>query len=332
METISNNIHKIKDLLKYLPQHFYFKEIEDEDIIQNINYYYKSLNINAVNNKIAALFIVKLAAEKEISNTQYENIKNILKDFDELSYSSNFLDSKINQLKDNILFNSIKEIFKLITDEICYSYLVWKYIKIFGENSQNFKEIFKIIINWYFEEDIKCDFNFPYDSNYFINVHQYLANLLNNENYYSLLIDDSNKQVQIPINENTFNEKNKNEFAKGDDKNIDNKDKKVIIKEEENINSRDNDPKIEENNKNINNIIKDPHNVIININSEKENIYRKDDMKEDNNINGNDDIKKENKNENNNVKDAKHYIGTKETKDKENIQISKGKKKIKLEL
>ena len=55
-------------------------------------------------------------------------------------------------------------------------------IEIFGENSKNFKDIIEIIINGYFEEYIKCDFNYPYDSNYFINVQQYLFNLLNYQN------------------------------------------------------------------------------------------------------------------------------------------------------
>jgi len=110
MESIPNNIHKIKDLLKYLPQQSYFKKIEDEDIIRNINYYYRSIDTIDITNKIVTLFIVKLAAEIEISDAQYENIKNILKNYDELSYSSNFLDSAINQLKDNIIFNSINEI------------------------------------------------------------------------------------------------------------------------------------------------------------------------------------------------------------------------------
>jgi len=331
MEAISNKIHKIRDLLKYLPRQFFFTKIEDKNIIQNINYYYNSLEITDVMNKIAILFIVKLTKEKEISDTQYEKIKNILKDFNELYETSNLLDNTINKLTNDSIFNNINEIFKLITDDIYYSYFAWKYIEIFGENSQNFKEIFQIIINWYFEEDIKCDLNYPYDSNYFNSVHQYLVKLLNEENYYSLLNTDSNKQVQIPINANNFNKKN--EYTR-DDKNIENKDKKTIIKEEEETNiCKDGDPKIEENNKNGNNVIKEPYNAIININSEKENIHRKDDLKEDNNIKGNEDInQEENKNENNNIKDANHYIGIKETNDKENAQnanIKKGNKRRK---
>ena len=81
----------------------------------------------------------------------------------------------------------------------------WKYFIILRENSKNYKEIFQIIKNGYFEED-KCGFNYPYDSNYFINVYQYLVILLNNNNYYSLLYD-FNKNVQIPIKVNAFNEK-----------------------------------------------------------------------------------------------------------------------------
>lgn len=325
METISNKIDKIKDLLKYLPGQSFLTEIEDENIIQNFICYYISLDINEVKNKIAALFIVKLVEEKEISDIQYENIKDILKNFDELYESSTFLDNAINQLKNDTIFNNINEIFNLIVDERFYSYLAWKYIKIFGENSQNFKEFFQIIINWYFEEEIKCDFDYPYDSNYFINVQHYLANLINTENYYSLLNDNSNKQIQFPINVNAFNEKN--EFTR-DDKNIENKDKKTIIKEEENNNCRVDEPKIEDNNKNGNNVIKEPRTAIININSEKENIHRKDDMKEDNNVRGNYNIKhEENKYENNNIEDAKNYIGIKEAKDKENVQDANIKKK-----
>ena len=225
METLPNNIHKIKDLLKYLPRRFFSSEIEDENIIQNIKDYYKSIDISEVIDKIAALFIVKLAEEKEISDTQYKNIKNILKELGELPESSNFFDNAINQLENDIIFKNINEIFNLITDNIYYSYLAWKYIEIFGENSQNFKEIFEIIINGYFEEDIKCDFKYPYDNNYFINVHQYLANLLNYQNYYSLLTDDDNKKVQIPISVNAFNEKN--EIGR-DDKNEKKKIKKNI--------------------------------------------------------------------------------------------------------
>ena len=71
METISNKIHKIKGLLKYLPQKFFFTEIEDENIIQNINDYYKSLDISNVINKIVALFIIKIGEQKEISDVQY---------------------------------------------------------------------------------------------------------------------------------------------------------------------------------------------------------------------------------------------------------------------
>jgi ParB/RepB/Spo0J family partition protein len=63
-----------------------------------------------------------------------------------------------------------------------------------------------------------------------------------------------------------------------------------------------------------------------------ENIHRKDDMKEDNNIKGNNDIKQEeNNNENNNIKDASHYIRIKEAKDKENVQNQKKKKRKKKE-
>ena len=70
----------------------------------------------------------------------------------------------------------------MLTNDICYSYLIWEYIKIFGKNSKNFQDIFQIIINYVYEEEINLNFNFPFDDEFLFLVHNYIDNIVTQKN------------------------------------------------------------------------------------------------------------------------------------------------------
>ena len=95
-----------------------------------------------------------------------------------------------NIMKEDIDFNNMNELFGLLTNEISYSYLAWKYFKIFGENSKNFEDILQIVISSFFGRKINCDFKFSYgDGDYYVKVYEFIREV-NIQNYNDELKDN----------------------------------------------------------------------------------------------------------------------------------------------
>ena len=90
---------------------------------------------------ISFLFIIfgALCVKSSAYATKYENIKTALTNSQKLSELDTDFDIT-NIMKEDIDFNNMNELFGLLTNEISYSYLAWKYFKIFGENSKNFED------------------------------------------------------------------------------------------------------------------------------------------------------------------------------------------------
>ena len=190
MESNDDNSIKAKRLLKYWQENLLSKI----NFIQNIDEYYQSIDKYEIFEKISTLFLLKLIEDNnELSEAKIKEIKTILDIFK--NSPNSFEELFIKESEDPILQN-IDNIFELFNANICYSYMSWKFMKIFGENSQNFMEFFQIVSKYY-DKEIEFEEDFPYDEKYFINISNYLINNLKSP-YYDLLNqinDEQNKAL-----------------------------------------------------------------------------------------------------------------------------------------
>ena len=170
----SYNLSKINELLKILPNNI---NLSESNYIEELKQYYKGIYYDKIVYKISFLFILKLLQEEEISHEKFNAVKITLENYNksfDTNFKAKFNDEIIKQIKDGSDFNAISWVYGNLTDNICYPYITWRYIKIFGENSKNFEEIFQIIISNIYDKEIYCHFNFEYDKNFYFN----LANLI----------------------------------------------------------------------------------------------------------------------------------------------------------
>ena len=145
------------------------------------------------------LFILKLLEEKNISITKFKRVKITLETSEKLFEVDND-DDTIKSLKNINLYNKINNVIKSLNADTCYSYLIYQYLDIFGENSKNFQEIFQIIISSIYHQNIKCDFTFDFDENYYNNVINFinsLQNEMNNKLYYEELYKFNNISTRL---------------------------------------------------------------------------------------------------------------------------------------
>ena len=321
-----NNSSKIKELLKFLPQQF-FSEKDDENLIENLRNYYGSLGFEEDMNKIYALFILKLSEDKVITNEKYQNVKTTLENSKKLFEDSDCLNNIISIQNDDADFENINKAFNSLTSDVCYSYLTWQYIKIFGKNSKNFQDIFRIIISSFYDEKIDCNINIPSDEDFFFNISNFIENFISqkqNQLYYDELYTSNISSTQIiqheNINEDIKNLKIKdtNEIIEEENENKEekNNNENIYFNSEKN-NGRNNEKK-EENINNINYDIKEIENKNGNEGLEKENNNKKENI----NINSEEESNNEDEIEEKKIEEIENNKEDKKDKCKESINKS----------
>ena len=185
---------KIRELvLQFLPKQFFPQNVDKN--VMNLRHYYESLDYGYSLNKVCVRFFLKLIDEKNISISKFESVVVTLENSEKLYEASDNDDDTIKSLKNINLYNKINNVIKSLNADTCYSYLIYQYLDIFGENSKNFQEIFQIIISSIYHQNIKCDFTFDFDENYYNNVINFinsLQNEMNNKLYYEELYKSNN--------------------------------------------------------------------------------------------------------------------------------------------
>ena len=238
---------KFKEMIKTLPKEF-FPNI-DKDKYKNLINYHESLGNNQPLDKIYTLFLIKSIEDKNFSLEKYGNLFNALEKSQEYFENDDNTNIIINSIENKQLFEKINQVYKLLDVDICFPYLAYQYMKFFGENSKNFQEILIIVMNSIYHDDIKCDFNFPFDDNFYDNVELFVSSFQNKKNNqinnYYLIKKKENENESITINNlNIIEETN---LLKEEYKSRTHEDIKENNKEEENENPK------KENNKNNNN-------------------------------------------------------------------------------
>ena len=148
----SNEPNDINELIQLLQQEIPL--LKRDNIIDDLKKYFKNLMFDEALNKISLLFILKLSEDENILDSNYNEIKITLENFQELLSSPDY-QNIIDPIKDDPIFININTIFSELNDDICYSYLAYKYLKIFGKNSKNLEEILQIFLSEYFNATSK---------------------------------------------------------------------------------------------------------------------------------------------------------------------------------
>ena len=202
----SNNISKIENLLEILCLKESFTEKDYNSLIKELKKYYKTLKFNEATNKITLLFILKLSEEEIIPESKYESVKITLDDFLKFSKSGDNSDI-IRIIDDDDTFKKINSVFmEFCENNIIYSYLSWKYIKIFGENAKNFQDIYQIAMCEFLKQKYECDFNFPYDEHYFLRVSNQAHITYLSRDEYQNTEQVNDKETGEEKQENIYNE------------------------------------------------------------------------------------------------------------------------------
>ena len=168
-----NKFLMIQDLFHILKPN---TNLSEKNYIAKLTKYYEELDLDEIMNKIFVLFLLKLSKDEDISEKKYLEVKETLQNY-LLFFNDNIklkvISDIIQPLKNDEDYESIDyffDSFNNITHKDCYSFIIYKYIKIFGENLKNFSEVFQIILSYIYNRKIICDFQFKYDDDFFFNV------------------------------------------------------------------------------------------------------------------------------------------------------------------
>ena len=248
------------DIEYFFKKHFDIdeKSIDNSNILQVIKD--KETKINK-SETILRIFLLCLSKTYE-NNVHYNEKYEFLKEFDEM------LDSDLciffHEIKQKIndeLYEKIKKIITLMDIIGDYDYIIYRYIKNFGDNPTIFIEIFSILYEGYFFENCKFLYDLTdYSKDVYQQMYEYIEKKIKkgNENKFDENNITNNKKEDLNKNEEIY--EGKGQFINREEK-------------EENINKKDEEKKIleiDDKNKFEN---KDNH-IIINDNKETNEISK----------------------------------------------------------
>ena len=129
--------------------------------------------------KIYTLFLIKSIEDNDFSLEKMGNLFNTLDKSQEYFENIDSTDVIISSIDNKQLFEKINQVYKLLNVDIYYSYLAYQYMKFFGQNSKNYQDILSIEMSSIYHDDIKFDFNFPFDDDYFNQVESFVSTFQN---------------------------------------------------------------------------------------------------------------------------------------------------------
>ena len=196
-----NRFLMIQDLFHILKPN---TNLSEKNYIAELTKYYEELDLDEIMNKIFVLFLLKLSEDEDISQKKYLEVKKTLQNY--LCFFNDNIELKVISdiilpLKNDEDYESIDYLFDSfnnITHKDCYSFIIYKYIKIFGDKETNFSEVFQIILSYIYNRKIICNFEFPYDDDFFFKVTEYISNLNNNDTLnqnYNIISINENEQI-----------------------------------------------------------------------------------------------------------------------------------------